>query len=219
MYAFEALVLLAYTQENDALREEVACRAGQILASQDAEGWFGPRGRAGATGRAYSPCAPCAAILRRPPTATCCGSWTPFSSTSTAHWPRILWGDAAVARGGRQHTAGAVAVQHHRGRTICSSFAAACASSDAGLGRITSHTFPNPQPLSRTLRWPRLKEALYEEKTEPMEGEHRPYFHHAVLPDQRRETSPLACARTPAPSTFSRAASRSRAASALVGKS
>ena len=39
------------------------------------------------------------------------------------------------------------------------------------------HTFPNPQPLSRSLRWPRLKEALREEKDDPLEGEHRPYFH------------------------------------------
>ena len=38
------------------------------------------------------------------------------------------------------------------------------------------HTFPNTQPLSRSLRWPRLKEALNEEKDEPLEGEARPYF-------------------------------------------
>ena len=31
--------------------------------------------------------------------------------------------------------------------------------------------------MSRTLRWPRLKEALREEKDDPLEGEHRPYFH------------------------------------------
>ncbi len=39
------------------------------------------------------------------------------------------------------------------------------------------HTFSLPQPLSRTLRWPRLKEAFDEENDDPMDGEHRPYFH------------------------------------------
>ena len=42
LYAFEALTILAYTQENAALKEEAARRAAQILASQDDEGWFGP---------------------------------------------------------------------------------------------------------------------------------------------------------------------------------
>ena len=38
------------------------------------------------------------------------------------------------------------------------------------------HTFANTQPLSRSLRWPRLQEALEEEKDEPLEGQQRPYF-------------------------------------------
>ncbi len=38
------------------------------------------------------------------------------------------------------------------------------------------HTFPITQPMSRSLRWERLSEALEEEKEEKLEGEHRPYF-------------------------------------------
>ena len=38
------------------------------------------------------------------------------------------------------------------------------------------HTFPITQPMSRSMRWERLREALDEEKAEKLEGEHRPYF-------------------------------------------
>lgn len=38
------------------------------------------------------------------------------------------------------------------------------------------HTFPITQPMSRSLRWERLSEALEEEKDEKLEGEQRPYF-------------------------------------------
>ncbi|MGI6240178.1 MAG: beta-L-arabinofuranosidase domain-containing protein, partial [Christensenellales bacterium] len=38
------------------------------------------------------------------------------------------------------------------------------------------HTFPVTQPMSRSLRWERLSEALEEEKEEALEGEQRPYF-------------------------------------------
>ncbi len=38
------------------------------------------------------------------------------------------------------------------------------------------HTFPITQPMSRSLRWERLSEALEEEKEEQLEGEQRPYF-------------------------------------------
>ena len=39
------------------------------------------------------------------------------------------------------------------------------------------HTFANPMPMSKTLRWERLREALQEEENEPLIGEKRPYFH------------------------------------------
>ena len=38
------------------------------------------------------------------------------------------------------------------------------------------HTFPITQPMSKSLRWERLTEALEEEKDEPLEGLQRPYF-------------------------------------------
>ncbi|MDO4370127.1 MAG: glycoside hydrolase family 127 protein, partial [Clostridia bacterium] len=39
------------------------------------------------------------------------------------------------------------------------------------------HTFANPMPMSKTLRWERLREALQEEENEPLIAEKRPYFH------------------------------------------
>ena len=38
------------------------------------------------------------------------------------------------------------------------------------------HTFSNTVPMSKSLKWPRLKEALEEERNEALEGEKRPYF-------------------------------------------
>ena len=39
------------------------------------------------------------------------------------------------------------------------------------------HTFANTVPMSKSLKWERLAEALEEEANEPLEGEKRPYFH------------------------------------------
>ena len=38
------------------------------------------------------------------------------------------------------------------------------------------HTFANTVPMSKSLKWGRLREALEEERNEPLEGEKRPYF-------------------------------------------
>ena len=38
------------------------------------------------------------------------------------------------------------------------------------------HTFANTVPMSKSLKWARLEEALAEEKNEPLVGEQRPYF-------------------------------------------
>ncbi len=39
------------------------------------------------------------------------------------------------------------------------------------------HTFSNAMPMSKSQRWERLREALGEEKDEPLIGSKRPYFH------------------------------------------
>ncbi|MGX8706614.1 MAG: hypothetical protein ACSW8J_08550, partial [bacterium] len=38
------------------------------------------------------------------------------------------------------------------------------------------HTFSNTIPMSKSLKWKRLREALEEEQSEPLESIHRPYF-------------------------------------------
>ena len=174
MYAFEALVLLAYTQENDALKEEVACRAGQILASQDAEGWFGP-----ADERGYWPRILALRALRRYFEATADRDVLRFMDAFFKYQHRTLathpLSDAAVARGG-DNILLALWLYNITGQNYLLELCRRLREQTLDWPNYF-HTFPNPQPLSRTLRWPRLKEALYEEKTEPMEGEHRPYFH------------------------------------------
>ena len=174
MYAFEALVLLAYTQENDALKEEVACRAGQILASQDAEGWFGPADEQG-----YWPRILALRALRRYFEATADRDVLRFMDAFFKYQHRTLathpLSDVAVARGG-DNILLALWLYNITGQNYLLELCRRLREQTLDWPNYF-HTFPNPQPLSRTLRWPRLKEALYEEKAEPMEGEHRPYFH------------------------------------------
>ena len=184
MYAFEALVLLAYTQENDALREEVACRAGQILASQDAEGWFGPADEQG-----YWPRILALRALRRYFEATADRDVLRFMDAFFKYQHRTLathpLSDAAVARGG-DNILLALWLYNITGQNYLLELCRRLREQTLDWPNYF-HTFPNPQPLSRTLRWPRLKEALYEEKDRAHGGRASALFPYAVLPDQRRE--------------------------------
>ena len=174
LYAFEAVAILAYTQENEALKEEAARRAAKILASQDAEGWFGP-----ADERDYWPRILALRALRFYFEATADRDVLKFMDAFFKYQYRTLathpLNDAAVARGG-DNILLALWLYNLTGQNYLLELCRRLREQTLDWPNYF-HTFPNAQPLSRTLRWPRLKEALYEEKAEPLEGEHRPYFH------------------------------------------
>ena len=174
LYAFEAITILAYTQENDALKEEAAHRASKLLASQDADGWFGP-----ADVRDYWPRILALRALRFYFEATADRDVLKFMDAFFKYQYRTLpthpLGGVAVARGG-DNILLVLWLYNITGQNYLLELCRRLREQTLDWPNYF-HTFPNAQPLSRTLRWPRLKEALYEEKAEPMEGEHRPYFH------------------------------------------
>ena len=174
LYAFEALTILAYTQENAALKEEAARRAAQILASQDDEGWFGPEDLPD-----YWPRILALRALRFYFEATADRDVLKFMDAFFKYQYRSLstrpLNDQAVARGG-DNILLALWLYNITGQNYLLELCRRLREQTLDWPSYF-HTFPNPQPLSRSLRWSRLKEALREEKDDPLEGEHRPYFH------------------------------------------
>ena len=173
LYAFETIAILAWTQENEALKEEAARRAESILASQTEEGWFGPEDNAD-----YWPRVLALRALRFYFEATADRNVLKFMDAFFKYQYRTLakhpLNDAAVARGG-DNILLALWLYDLTGQNYLLELCRRLREQTLDWPNYF-HTFPNAQPLSRTLRWPRLKEALYEEKGEPLEGEHRPYF-------------------------------------------
>ena len=173
LYAFEAVAILAYTQENEALKEETARRAARILASQDGEGWFGPEDV-----RDYWPRILALRALRFYFEATADRDVLKFMDAFFKYQYRTLHAhplnDAAVARGG-DNILLALWLYNLTGQSYLLELCRRLREQTLDWPNYF-HTFPNAQPLSRTLRWPRLKEALHEEKEEALEGDRRPYF-------------------------------------------
>ena len=174
LYAFETIVALAWTLENDALKEEAARRAEAILSSQNEEGWFGPEGD-----RDYWPRILALRALRLYFEATADRNVLKFMDAFFKYQYRTFathpLNDLAVARGG-DNILLALWLYNITGQSYLVELCRRLREQTLDWPNYF-HTFPNAQPLSRSLRWPRLKEALYEEKAEPLEGEHRPYFH------------------------------------------
>lgn len=173
MYAFEALVCLGWTMDDEAMKAEATRRAEAVLASQDAEGWFGP-----VQLRDYWPRVLAVRALRRYFEATVDRRVLKFMDAFFKYQYRTLathpLNDAAVARGG-DNILLALWLYNISGQAYLLELCRRLREQTLDWPNYF-HTFPNTQPLSRSLRWPRLKEALYEEKNEPLEGEARPYF-------------------------------------------
>lgn len=174
MYAFEAVAILAFVQDNAALKEECTARAAKILSSQDAEGWFGP-----ADEPAYWPRILALRALRFYFEATRDRDVLRFMDAFFKYQYRTLatrpLNGQAVARGG-DNILLALWLYDLTGQNYLLELCRRLREQTLDWPNYF-HTFPNAQPLSRTLRWPRLKEALHEERDEPFEGERRPYFH------------------------------------------
>ena len=173
-YYLDGLVALAWTLDDDGLKAKAMRYIEWILQSQREDGWFGPE-----KNRDYWPLMVALKALRQYFTATndkrvlvLMDRFFKYQVQNLADHPLEGW---AVARGGENMELALwlynITGQKHlidlcrrlRGQTLD--------------WPNYFHTFPNASPLSRTLRWSRLEEALEEEKAEQLEGEKRPYFH------------------------------------------
>ena len=173
-YYLEGLVALAWTLDDAALKQKAMGYIEWILASQREDGWFGP-----AANRDYWPLMLALRALRLYFMATndrrvlvLMDRFFKFQVMNLNERPLKEW---AVARGGENMELALwlynITGQKHllelcrrlRGQTLD--------------WPNYFHTFANTVPMSKSLKWERLDEALEEEKNEPLIGEKRPYFH------------------------------------------
>ena len=173
-YYLDGLVALAWTLDDEALKAKAMRYIEWILASQREDGWFGPEGNDD-----YWPLMIALKALRQYFTATndrrVLVLMDRFFKYQVAHLndhPLKAW---AVARGGENMELALwlynITGQKHL-LDLCKKLRAQTLDWPNYF-----HTFANTVPMSRSLKWDRLKEALEEEREEPLEGEKRPYFH------------------------------------------
>ena len=169
----DGLVALAWTLDDPALKARAQKYIEWILASQREDGWFGP-----AENDDYWPLMLALRALRQYFSATgdrrvlvLMDRFFKYQYLNLNDHPLS---DRAVARGGENMEAALwlynITGQKHllelcrrlRGQTLD--------------WPNYFHTFANTVPMSKSLKWSRLEEALAEERNEPLAGERRPYF-------------------------------------------
>ena len=171
--AMDSLVPLAWTLDDEALKARCAGYVDWLVASQREDGWFGPAGNAD-----YWPLMLLLRALRQFFMATgdkrvlvLMDRFFKYQYQNLNAHPLKDW---AVARGGENMEI-ALWLYNLTGQKHLIEL---CRRLRAQTLDWTNyfHTFANTVPMSKSLKWDRLKEALDEEKNEPLEGEKRPYF-------------------------------------------
>ena len=173
-YYLDGLVTLAWTLDDEALKAKAMAYIEWILSSQREDGWFGPEGNDD-----YWPLMIALKALRQYFTATndrrvlvLMDRFFKYQVLHLGDHPLKAW---AVARGGENMEL-ALWLHNITGQKhlleLCKKLRAQTLDWPNYF-----HTFANTVPMSRSLKWDRLKEALEEEKNEPLVGEKRPYFH------------------------------------------
>ncbi len=172
--ALDGLVNLAWTLDDEALKACAQRVIEWILSSQRDDGWFGPE-----KNRDYWPLIAALKALRSYFTATgdrrvlvLMDRFFKYQVLNLNGHPLAEW---AVARGGENMELALwlynITGQKHL-LDLCRKLRAQTLDWPNYF-----HTFSNTVPMSKSLRWDRLKEALEEERNEPLLGEKRPYFH------------------------------------------
>ena len=173
-YYLEGLIALAWTLDDAALKEKAGRYVEWIVASQREDGWFGP-----AANDDYWPLMVALRALRLYFTATgdkrvlvLMDRFFKYQYANLKEHPLKEW---AVARGGENMELALwlynITGQKHLVE-LCKKLRAQTLDWPNYF-----HTFANTVPMSKSLKWDRLAEALGEEKNEPLIGEKRPYFH------------------------------------------
>ena len=169
----DGLVLLAWTVGDDALKARATRHIEDLIASQREDGWFGPEANDD-----YWPLVAALRALRHYFMAegdrralVLMDKFFKYQYLNLADRPLRDW---SVARGG-DNMALALWLYNITGQKhlleLCKKLR------EQTLDWPTYfHTFSNTIPMSKSLKWPRLREALEEERNEVLEGGKRPYF-------------------------------------------
>ena len=173
-YYLDGLVALAWTLDDEALKAKARRYVEWILASQREDGWFGPEGN-----EDYWPLILALRALRLYFTATgdkrvlvLMDRFFKYQYANLKEHPLKEW---AVARGGENMEL-ALWLYNLTGQKHLIELCRKLRGQTLDWPNYF-HTFANTVPMSKSLKWDRLKEALGEEKNEPLIGEKRPYFH------------------------------------------
>ena len=169
----EGLVALAWTLDDAALKEKAAPYVDWIIASQREDGWFGPDGNDD-----YWPLMIALRALRLYFTATGDRRVLVLMDGFFKYQVRSLnahpLSGRAVARGGENMDV-ALWLYNLTGQKHLIELCKRLRAQTLDWPNVF-HTFANTVPMSKSLKWNRLQEALEEEKNEPLAGEKRPYF-------------------------------------------
>ena len=172
-YYLDGLVALAWTLDDEALKAKAMKYIEWILQSQREDGWFGPAGNDDHWPRMVA-----LKALRQYFTASndrrVLVLMDRFFKYQYLHLDEHPLSDWAVARGGDNMELVLwlynITGQKHL-IELCRKLRAQTLDWPNYF-----HTFSNTVPMSKSLKWERLKEALEEEKSDPLSGERRPYF-------------------------------------------
>ena len=173
-YYLDGLVALAWSLDDEDLKAKCMRYIEWILQSQREDGWFGP-----AENRDHWPLMVALKALRQYFTATndrrvlvLMDRFFKYQYRNLASHPLKDW---AVARGGDNMEL-ALWFYNLTGQKYLLELCRKLRVQTLDWPNFF-HTFSNTVPMSKSLKWERLKEALEEEKDEPLVGEKRPYFH------------------------------------------
>lgn len=173
-YYLEGLIALAWTLDDEALKAKAMPWVEWMLASQREDGWFGPQANAD-----YWPLMVALRALRLYFTATgdkrvlvLMDRFFKYQYANLNDHPLTEW---AVARGGENMEL-ALWLYNLTGQKHLIELCRRLRGQTLDWPNYF-HTFANTVPMSKSLKWDRLSEALDEEKNEPLVGERRPYFH------------------------------------------
>lgn len=170
----DGLVLLAWTVDDDALKDRARWHVEALIASQREDGWFGPEDNADTW-----PLVAALRALRHYFTAendrralVLMDRFFKYQYLNLAERPLREW---SVARGGDNMEL-ALWLYNITGQKHLIELCKKLREQTLDWPNHF-HTYSNTIPMSKSLKWPRLREALEEERNEALEGDKRPYFH------------------------------------------
>ena len=172
-YYLDGLVALAWTLDDDALKAKAMCVIEWILSSQREDGWFGPEGNDD-----YWPLIAALRALRLYFTASndrrVLVLMDRFFKYQYANLGERPLRGFAVARGGENMEL-VLWLYNITGQKHLIELCRRLRAQTLDWPNYF-HTFANTVPMSKSLKWERLSEALDEEANDPLAGEKRPYF-------------------------------------------